>query len=166
MFGSHKRLEKKLRKDGACAPATVLDVHRLAVEHIDGPNRVSSVVLLCRLKLRVEPPGESPFEIKTTARFPNRRKPAEGSQVQVLYDPHDHGKLVVDQPEPSPGGELAARMTAAQGALDAFKTASTPSSAPAGDSLDQLAKLGKLHATGALTDAEFAEQKQRILGES
>lgn len=166
MLGSHKRLEKKLRADGASAPATVLDVHRLAVEHIDGPGRVSSVVLLCRLKLRVEPPGEAPFKVKTTARFPNRRKPTKGSQLAVLNDSGDHGKLVVDQPARSPGDELAARMTTAQGTLDAFSAATTPSAPSAADPLDQLAKLAALRDAGALTEAEFAAQKQRILGES
>ena len=40
--------------------------------------------------------------------------------------------------------------------------------APAGggtaDSLDQLEKLADLHARGALTDAEFAAEKAKILG--
>src|SRR5687767_12903368 len=39
---------------------------------------------------------------------------------------------------------------------------------PAGDSMDdklaQLEKLGELKERGVLSDAEFAEQKQRILG--
>jgi hypothetical protein len=39
---------------------------------------------------------------------------------------------------------------------------------PPGDSMDdklaQLAKLGELKASGVLTEEEFAEQKQRILG--
>jgi len=36
--------------------------------------------------------------------------------------------------------------------------------APASDTLAQLTQLGELRASGVLTDAEFAEQKARILG--
>jgi hypothetical protein len=43
----------------------------------------------------------------------------------------------------------------------------TPSSAGAGaaDPLDQLERLAKLHEQGVITDAELAEQKQKLLGE-
>lgn len=45
--------------------------------------------------------------------------------------------------------------------------AAPPAPAPTdsgGDMLEQLEKLGQLHEAGVLTDAEFAEQKARILG--
>jgi len=40
-----------------------------------------------------------------------------------------------------------------------------PPAAAAPDPLDQLEKLGKLHESGVLTDAEFAAQKAKILGQ-
>ena len=36
--------------------------------------------------------------------------------------------------------------------------------APAEDPYDQIAKLSKLHDSGALTDEEFAAEKAKILG--
>ena len=40
-----------------------------------------------------------------------------------------------------------------------------PAPAPAADdTMDQLQKLGELHAQGVLTDEEFAAQKAKILG--
>jgi hypothetical protein len=39
-----------------------------------------------------------------------------------------------------------------------------PASAPPADPVDQIAKLADLRDRGALTDAEFEEQKKRILG--
>jgi hypothetical protein len=41
----------------------------------------------------------------------------------------------------------------------------TPAPAPAaGAPIDQLKELGELHASGVLTDEEFAEQKAKLLG--
>ncbi len=43
--------------------------------------------------------------------------------------------------------------------------APAPAPAPAeNDTLDQLTRLGELHANGVLTDEEFAAQKAKILG--
>ena len=52
---------------------------------------------------------------------------------------------------------------------DMAQQAPAPASAPApsgggDDVLDQLTKLGELHAAGVLTDEEFAAQKAKILG--
>jgi hypothetical protein len=40
----------------------------------------------------------------------------------------------------------------------------TPAAAPQGDRLDELERLARLHASGALTDDEFAAEKHRLLG--
>ncbi|HXY91874.1 MAG TPA: SHOCT domain-containing protein [Acidimicrobiia bacterium] len=42
--------------------------------------------------------------------------------------------------------------------------AAPPPASPETDTLDQLAKLGQLHDSGVLTDAEFEAQKAKILG--
>ncbi len=39
-----------------------------------------------------------------------------------------------------------------------------PPAAAAADPIEQLTKLGELHASGVLTDEEFAAQKAKILG--
>ncbi|MFC5177095.1 SHOCT domain-containing protein [Nocardioides taihuensis] len=39
-----------------------------------------------------------------------------------------------------------------------------PQAAPAPDPIEQLKQLGELHASGVLTDEEFAQQKAKILG--
>jgi hypothetical protein len=48
----------------------------------------------------------------------------------------------------------------AQGAYEAQPVAAAP---PAPDPLEQLKQLGELKASGVLTDAEFEEQKAKIL---
>ena len=45
-----------------------------------------------------------------------------------------------------------------------MSSAAAPAPAPAPDPIDQLQDLAELHASGVLTDEEFAPQKARILG--
>jgi hypothetical protein len=67
--------------------------------------------------------------------------------------------------------DQAARVQQALGALGlggpGVQVVSGGQSAPAAqpDPISQLERLAALHKSGALTDAEFAQQKQRILGE-
>jgi Short C-terminal domain len=42
--------------------------------------------------------------------------------------------------------------------------AEPPPAAPAADPIEQLQKLAALHEQGVLTDAEFADQKAKLLG--
>jgi hypothetical protein len=69
MFGSHKHLEKKLRKEGKSAPGQVLEVQQthMAISH-GNPNLIANTELVIKLKVQVNPPGEAPFEIDTTTR--------------------------------------------------------------------------------------------------
>jgi hypothetical protein len=58
---------------------------------------------------------------------------------------------------------LRAKM-AERGLSPELLTGSAPAAAPAPDRLEQLAKLGELHTSGVLSDAEFEAEKQKILG--
>jgi hypothetical protein len=52
-----------------------------------------------KLRLRVEPEGETPFESTVKQVFNDARGfhiPEEGYSVGVIYDPDDHSKLVID----------------------------------------------------------------------
>lgn len=61
--------------------------------------------------------------------------------------------------------ERAAPYSAAQPAYDAVPEPVSSSAGPAGnDQLEQLERLADLKERGVLTEAEFAEQKRRILG--
>ena len=51
----------------------------------------------------------------------------------------------------------------AEGAQSVYEQPA-PAAAAQPDLMDQLQKLGELHASGVLTDEEFAAQKARILG--
>ena len=58
------------------------------------------------------------------------------------------------------------KVAARQGAAAAVPATPVASAAPAGlddDAIERLQKLAELHKAGILTDAEFAEQKARLL---
>jgi hypothetical protein len=81
----------RLLATGARATATVIDVTDMGL----GTMTVSLV------ELRVEPPGEPPFETMTNVRFstPERRAMVSpGARVPVRYDPADHTKVALDAP--------------------------------------------------------------------
>jgi len=64
------------------------------------------------------------------------------------------------------GGHMANKQAAAQAAQAAPEPqyAPAPEAAPAPDPIEQLTRLAALKDSGALTEAEFAAQKAKILG--
>jgi hypothetical protein len=181
----HERLEKKLRKHGRPATAEILAIRtegsgNSARASWANDDDLTTSWVLCRLELRVTPPGEAPFEATVRTRL-NTLK-SRGDSVPVLYDPDDHDKLVVDyEADAQAQMESVAAMRGATrlsgpgtgdpelDALQALEEAETGAgSPPAGASdarLDRLQQLADLHDRGALSDAEFAAEKAKILAE-
>ena len=94
MSGDHPLLERKLRKSGKSAMATVVSYDRIK----SGPMAYgASRKSLCKLNLRVAPDGESAFEATTEAWLRGTEGAHDGMVVPVLYDPSDHARLIVDQ---------------------------------------------------------------------
>ncbi len=99
MFGSHARVERKLRKQGKAAWATVLSTQRtLPATYLGsrtnyGPwqtQRVSKP--RWKMMVRVQPGGEPPFDAKISGWLDDRPM----GVVPVLYDPSDHRKVLLD----------------------------------------------------------------------
>ncbi|EHN10705.1 hypothetical protein PAI11_24560 [Patulibacter medicamentivorans] len=166
MFGGKKRRQAQaLMESGARAVGTVVDVADTGMTINDNPR--------VRLTFRIEPLDGSPaFEGVKTATVSRVAIPRIGGRYPVYYDAGDPSTFAyvggVD------GSEGARTIVAQFG--DAFGAdgsgigqpapvappASAP--APAADPIEQLRKLGELRASGVLTDAEFEQQKARILG--
>jgi hypothetical protein len=53
---------------------------------------------------------------------------------------------------------------AAAGQLFSATQARDPTAAPDDETINEITKLAKLHRSGALTDAEFADQKRKLIG--
>jgi hypothetical protein len=97
MLGYRPLLERKLRKKGRRAFATILGAQRTHLLNTAGdPSVVSSTTRMWKLELRVEPEGESPFDVKVDGWFGQMDDPRAIEQYVVLYDPDDHSKVIID----------------------------------------------------------------------
>ena len=99
MLYKHDHLLKRLREQGRTAPATILGMRTEGTYSDPGAMWADDSDLtkggsLCRLELRVMPPGEPPFE--TTIRTRVDSFHYTGDTIEVLYDPADHDKVAFD----------------------------------------------------------------------
>jgi Short C-terminal domain len=183
MFGEHKHLQHTLKDHGGVtATAMVEQAHCLGTETSSGFHG-STFGYWFALKVAVKADGVQPFEASLRAFV--HSYVSEGETIPVIFDPHDHGKICMDTE--SVARERDADREAAgallQTRIDAFKAAGavTPGTVirgsekadafivaepEPGDEIEHLEQLAKLHATGALTDAEFAAAKAKLLGEA
>jgi hypothetical protein len=170
LLGDTSKLESRLRERGRRAPAEILECS-VSATISDGMNLAARVQAVCKLRLRVEPPGEAPFEAEVKQRFGQFAIPAPGTRVEALYDPDDHGKLVVEadsiaatQAEGVPVTELMQRAMADPAKFSEEMLGRAGAAPEAADPLVQLERLDALRQRGALTDEEFQAQKKRLLG--
>jgi hypothetical protein len=100
MLGHHPVLQRKLRKSGRRAFATVLGSKRTSYTETFGNDAlVSNTTVLWKLKLRVAPDGEPAFDADVDVLLPQTWSPSSGTRFPVLYDPGDHSKIVIDESE-------------------------------------------------------------------
>jgi Short C-terminal domain len=174
VLGDNHRLREHLLVHGKSAPAEILELKERPWA-TKRPGELGAHAVY-RLKLRVSPPDGPPFEVEITDQWRTDHfiyEPRLGERVSVLYDPGNHSKVVLGG-QSAKGGTEMSKGSAGQddelallAALDAEEQpAAPPAGAPAGGPgrLDQLKQLGELHASGVLTDDEFAAEKARILG--
>jgi hypothetical protein len=137
-WNAHK--QSHLIRTGISASATIVNVEDTGTTINDDPR--------VKLTLRVEPPdGGAPFELQRKLLVSRVAVPKKGEHVQVYYDPNDHSTFTFHNPDVTDGS------TAAAGAA-----------APAPlDPVAQIARLAELHEKGALSDAEFAAAKQKLI---
>ena len=183
MFGKlSRRSRKRLEKKGRTAPATVLDIAGWGptITHGEGPSTERELAL--KATLRVEPPGEAPFEVTRKLRFPKQAVPEKGGTVNVIYDPDNHDEVMLEElviPEAALGAGIQGTglgsgrrldqpaqqemMQEAQAWLDAFNPGASAQGAP-GDPVEELARLSRMKEQGELTEAEFEAEKAKLLG--
>jgi non-canonical (house-cleaning) NTP pyrophosphatase len=105
VFGHKKGLEKTLMENGGTvAWATVLDgKDKWSTASGSGFYAPSKVTEHMRLKLRVEPEGETPFEADFSQAF-SGSVPFTGWQCKVVYDPADRSRIAVIEGSVAPPG--------------------------------------------------------------
>jgi hypothetical protein len=129
--------QAQLVHTGIRAPAVIVDVRDTGTTLNESPR--------VELTLRVEPPGEQPFELRHKMFVSRVKVPRVGERVMVFYDPEDRSRFTFQNAD----------------VVDDV-AAAAPAPAPV-DAVEQIAKLAELHASGALSDDEFTQAKQRLL---
>ena len=112
MFGRGKRSEEELRNGGKHAPADILEAEQGVGITVGNPALAANTEIVYKLRLRVRPEGEAPFEVALKARFPQFSAPRRGASIGVIYDPADHSKVVIDE---SAAGAAQSAISAALG---------------------------------------------------
>jgi hypothetical protein len=169
-----KNGDRRLLKRGKAGTAVVLSA-KATNEIIQSGEFAWEAPRVFKYRLRVSVPGGNPYETSCSICAAGIR---EGSTVNVSVSPYNRKRVTIDVGQGHKGGTgEPAPMASARGATRTFATdavnitrdpspatQSQPSS-PDAERINDLTHLGQLHSKGVLTDAEFAAEKARILGE-
>ncbi len=113
------------------------------------------------IDMEVHVSGRQPYRVNNQYMVPAGATLGQGVSLPIKVDPNDPAKIAIDwdsaQSAPARG---EVRPVGGSGFVPAPATA--PSAG--GDHLADLERLAKLRDSGALTDAEFEQQKAKILG--
>jgi hypothetical protein len=112
------------------------------------------------IDLEVHVSGRSPYRVNNMYMVPAGATIGQGVTLPIRVDPNDPAKIAIDWD--------AAQIAPSRGEVRPVGGSGfTPAPAPApsgGDHIAELERLAKLRDSGALTDAEFEQQKAKILG--
>jgi hypothetical protein len=112
------------------------------------------------IDMEIHVSGRQPYRVNNMYMVPAGATIGQGVTLPVKVDPNDASKIAIDwegaQTAPQRG---EVRPIGGSG----FSPAPAPASG-GGDQIAELERLAKLRDAGALTDAEFEQQKAKILG--
>ena len=113
------------------------------------------------IDMEIHVSGRQPYRVNNQYMVPAGATLGQGVTLPVKVDQNDPAKIAIDwdsaQKPPAPG-----EVRPVGG--DGFTPAPAPAAASGGDSVAELERLVKLRDSGALTDAEFQQEKAKILG--
>jgi hypothetical protein len=113
------------------------------------------------IDMEVHVNGRQPYRVNNQYLVPAGATIGQGVSLPIKVDPNDPAKIAIDwESAQSPPARGDVRPVGGSG----FAPAPAPSSGGGGDHLAELERLAKLRDSGALTDAEFEQQKAKILG--
>ncbi len=163
LFGlGRKSVEERLSENGCRASAKVLSSE--PTKHFDSSygNQLNGRSWI--LRMRIELSGEQPFEVELKASLKVLFMPRAGESIDVLCDPGDHSRVVID-----PAQGLAPRLRARSGvraeiALPSGREALAEAQRAPPEHRAELERFAQFYANGALSDDEYKELRRRILG--
>ena len=113
------------------------------------------------IDMEVHVSGRQPYRVNNQYMVPAGATLGQGVSLPIKVDPNDPAKIAIDwdsaQSAPQRG---EVRPVGGSG----FTPAPAPAPSGGGDHVAELERLAKLRDSGALTDAEFEQQKAKILG--
>lgn len=135
--GKQAKRADALRRDGITGEGRILEATQTGAQVNEQPR--------VRLRLAITAPGVQPFEVDDTHTVPliALGTLTGGDPLVVHLDPEDHAKYIIDW-----------------GARPAGRT-----SRPSADTVvrERLAELDALRRAGTITEAEHAQQRERVL---
>jgi hypothetical protein len=176
-----KNGDKRLLKRGKAGTAVVLS-GKATNEIIQSGEFAWEAPRVYKYRLKVSLPGRSAYETSCSICAAGIR---EGSVVHVAVSPHNRKRVTIDVGQGIKSGGTAGDGTAGGRTgghrlvfSDSAEARTFPADvisgtrqggpgqpSPNAERISELTNLGKLHSQGVLTDAEFAAEKARILGE-
>lgn len=151
--------DKRLLRRGIAGTAQVLSAKRTNTVIQDG-EFAWEAPRVYKYQLRVTIPGRAPYDTDCRICASGIR---EGQTVHVAASRHNHKRVTIDV------GQTSARQASRGIRPVPVSSAAAPAHQHTlhGDAerVTALAQLGQLHSQGLLTDAEFAQQKSRLLAD-
>ncbi|MBA3869238.1 MAG: SHOCT domain-containing protein [Anaerolineae bacterium] len=148
--------EKDLQISGTLAKAVVLEVKDTGIR-TGGSRARNSGTPWWRVKLQVQPAGDSPFEVVMEKSANKLFMVQQGNTINVKYDPNNKKHVVIIQPE---GQSFSASGFSYPTSNASYMQNGSQSRR---DTTQQLLELVTLHQKGELTDVEFEAAKKKIL---
>jgi hypothetical protein len=115
------------------------------------------------IDMEVHVPGRAAYQVNNQYMVPAGATLGPGVKLPVKVDANDQSKIAIDWQAAEKAPERGEVRPAGGQAAPASAPAATPSEG-SGDTVADLERLAKLRDSGALTDAEFEQQKARLLG--
>ena len=117
------------------------------------------------IDMEIHVSGRQPYRVNNQYMVPAGATLGQGVTLPVKVDPNDPAKIAIDweaaRTAPQRGD---VRPVGGSGFSPAPAAPPEPEPTGGGDQIAELERLAKLRDSGALTDAEFEQQKAKILG--
>ena len=115
------------------------------------------------LDLEVSVPGRQAYRVANTYMVPATASLGQGVTLPVKVDQNDASKIAIDW-DAAPQGPAEGEVRPVAGSGGFAPAPPPPSGGGGSDHIAELERLAKLRDSGALTDAEFEQEKAKILG--
>jgi Short C-terminal domain len=156
-FKSKAKKAGDLFQTGAKGAGTVVSVQDTGSTINDNPR--------VKMTFRIEPlDGSAAFDVTKTRTVSRVEFPRRGDRYPVWYDPANHDEWAYATIDDDNGRATIRQMFGDVAETFEGMGGTGAPAAAAPTSVEQLKMLADLHASGALTDEEFAAQKAKLLG--